>query len=429
MIRCRRRYDIVPFVESVVEDDLFFESVGEGVKYFSSGPVHFVDNLGKYLQTLFRHSVGSPAAGVCHRVEWCPAPGACYLGEEPVLDGVELGTVRRVVHDKDFHPDTVCETHQVLLDDAMAAGVGATAVTENHKHTGFRIEGLEVAVPHTFDVVADKLGGVVAGADREVAGVAGDVVDAVRHNHSAGEGLEVMVVDLGRRCAVNPSVAFEVPDHLLLFGVHADDGYPGLDAGVFRGAYLHKLRIPVLRLAQRQALEEGPALEPCGLEHLPYYVAGHVVPLPKEFAPDLRHGEADPHDALVLRKTRHETGNNPLKRRHPFGVLVEFPFRSAARHALPAIWRGNVVADFKNRLGNGVRRTVKSLGHSLYRTACGARRLACNKMPSVAFFECAEIIHFRLANLYWRFLLHRCNGLEINYKDTKISPVILYLKC
>lgn len=88
MIRCRRRYDIVPFVESVVEDDLFFESVGEGVKYFSSGPVHFVDNLGKYLQTLFRHSVGSPAAGVCHRVEWCPAPGACYLGEEPVLDGV-----------------------------------------------------------------------------------------------------------------------------------------------------------------------------------------------------------------------------------------------------------------------------------------------------------------------------------------------------
>ena len=50
-------------------------------------------------------------------------------------------------------------------------------------------------------------------------------------------------------------------------------------------------------------------------------------------------------------------------------------------------------------------------------------------MPSFAFFECCKVFFFRLANLYWRFLLHQCNDLEINYKDTKISPVILHLKC
>jgi hypothetical protein len=50
-------------------------------------------------------------------------------------------------------------------------------------------------------------------------------------------------------------------------------------------------------------------------------------------------------------------------------------------------------------------------------------------MPSVAFFECCKVLLFHLANLYWRFLLHHCNDLEINHKDMKIFPVILYLKC
>lgn len=67
-----------------------------------------------------------------------------------------------------------------------------------------------MAVPNTLDVVADKLGGFLAGSYREIADVVGDVVDAVWNNHAAGESLEVMVVDLLRRCAVNSSVAFEV---------------------------------------------------------------------------------------------------------------------------------------------------------------------------------------------------------------------------
>ena len=88
-----------------------------------------------------------------------------------------------------------------------------------------------------------------------------------------------------------------------------------------------------------------------------------------------------------------------------------------------------MVEKFKNPFGNGIRRTSKSLAYIPYRASFGARRLACNKMPSFAFFECCKVFFFRLANLYWSFLLHQCNGLEINYKDTKIPPVILHLKC
>lgn len=104
---------------------------------------------------------------------------------------------RRVVHDKDFHLDTVGEVHEVLLDDAVPAGVGPAAVTEDDNHAGIGIELPEMAVPHTLDVVADKLGRVLAGAYREIDRVVGDVVDALRHNRPLGECLKVVVVNLG----------------------------------------------------------------------------------------------------------------------------------------------------------------------------------------------------------------------------------------
>ena len=429
MSRYRRQYEIVPVMERLVEQDMVCEPFLERLSYLPAGLIRFVDNLGKDLQSLARHGACGSAAGVCDGVERCPAPGTCYLGEEPVLDGVELGAVRRVVHDEDFHPDAVGEVHEVLLDDAVAAGVGASAVAEDDKHAGIGIERLEVAVPHALDVVADELGRVVAGAYREVARVAGDVVDAVRHNRPLGEGPEVVVVGLGRGRAVDLPVAPEVADRLLILGVHADDGYPGLDAGVSRRSDFHELGVPVLHLAQRQALEERPALEPRGREHPSDDMAGHVVSPLEELAADLRDIDVKPDDALVLRKPRRVAGDNLFEGRHPLGMLVDLPFRAAARHALPSVWRGDVVGHFMNRLGDGVRRTVKGLCHGLYRAAVGTRCLACNKVPSVAFIKCRKVFHFHLANLYWRFLLHLRNDLEINYKDTKISPVILCLTC
>ena len=427
MSRYGGRYEIVPIMESHVKDDLICEPVLERLAHLPAGFIHFVDNLGKDLQPLFGRGVRCPAAGVCGGVERCPVPGAGYLGEEPVLDGVELGAVRRVVHDKDFHPDAVGEVHEILLDDAVAAGIGPAAVTEDDKHGGIGIERLEMAVPHALDVVAGKLGRVVAGAYREIARVAGDVVDTVRHYRPLGECPKVVVVSLGRGRAVDLPVAPEVADRLLLLGVHTDDGDSCIDAGGLRRANLHELGVPVLHLPQRQALEERPALETCGREHPSDDMTGHVESSLEELAADLRCAEAGPDDILVLRKPRHVTGYDFFEDGHPLGMLVDFLLRTAARHTLPAVGRGNVVGDFINCLGNGIRRTSESLCHSLYRAAVGTRCLACNKMPSIAFFKCGKVIHFHLANLYWRFLLHLCNDLEINYKDTKNSPVISYL--
>ena len=66
------------------------------------------------------------------------------------------------------------------------------------------------------------------------------------------------------------------------------------------------------------------------------------------------------------------------------------------------------VEKFINSLGNGIWRTSKSLAYSPYRASFGTCGLACNKMPSIAFFKCCKVFHFRLANFNWRFLLHHC---------------------
>lgn len=416
-------------MEGRVKYNLRVESVMEGLAHLPSGLVNLVDNPRKHLQPLFGDSAGSPLARILGREQWCPAPGPRYLGKEAVLDGVEFGTVGRIVHDKNFHPDTVGKVHEILFDNIVPAGIGTSAITEDDKHVGIGIELLHVVIPYILDVLTHKFGGVVAGAYRKIAGIACQVVNAMRHNRPIGEGFEVVVERLGRCGAKDLSGTLEIANHLLLLGVYADNGYAGLGTSLFHSINLRKLGIPVLHLAQRKALEECPLPESRVFEHLPYDVRRHDMALFKEHAADLLHAKSEPCDILVLREACHMTGNDVVKNSHPFRVLADFLLCPSSSHALPAIGRIDIVGKFKNCLGNGIWRTSESSAYIAYRTARGARRLARNKMPSIAFFERIKVLHFSFANLYWRFFLHRCNELEINYKDTKIPPVIKCLKC
>ena len=100
MIRYRRRYEVIPFVERVVEDDLSVEPFLERHMHLPLGFKHLVYNLRKDFQSLLCHGICRPAAGIGDGEERHSTPRACYLGEEAVLDGVELGAVGRVVHDR-----------------------------------------------------------------------------------------------------------------------------------------------------------------------------------------------------------------------------------------------------------------------------------------------------------------------------------------
>ena len=111
MIRYGRRNAVVPIMERIVEDDLISESDEERLIHFPFGFIHLVHNLSKDFQTFLCHGICSPAAGISDGEEWSSAPRAGYLGEEAVLNGVELGAIGRVVHDEDPHAKAVGKIH------------------------------------------------------------------------------------------------------------------------------------------------------------------------------------------------------------------------------------------------------------------------------------------------------------------------------
>ena len=111
-----------------IKDDMSFEKFRVGLSHSSLYLVHFVHDFHNHFQACGRDSATGSLASVFHRQERMPVPRFRYLGEETVLDRVELGTVRWIVHDKDAHSDAAGKVDKILLDNVMSAGVGSTAI-------------------------------------------------------------------------------------------------------------------------------------------------------------------------------------------------------------------------------------------------------------------------------------------------------------
>ena len=99
-----------------------------------------------------------------------------------MFDGVVLGAVRRIVHHDYLEPDSLRKPHEVLFHDVVGTGVGSAAVAEYDKHPGVGVGLAQMPVPTVLYVVADKLGGVVAGAYGKVSGVVRDIINAMWDN-------------------------------------------------------------------------------------------------------------------------------------------------------------------------------------------------------------------------------------------------------
>lgn len=81
---------VIPFVELGVENDPSGKSFPISVGDLPACFVNLVDHTGEDLQPCLGHRFRSALAGI-HGGEYrSSAPGARYLGEEPVLDGIVL---------------------------------------------------------------------------------------------------------------------------------------------------------------------------------------------------------------------------------------------------------------------------------------------------------------------------------------------------
>ena len=108
-----------------------------------------------HLQPLLRSGHRGPVGSVLQVQEWRSVPTAGNLREEPVLNGVELGTIRRIMNDK--KPDTqfVGKVHKVLLDDSVRGRVRASAIAQDNEGMCLRVLLTQVLPPDSRDVVAD----------------------------------------------------------------------------------------------------------------------------------------------------------------------------------------------------------------------------------------------------------------------------------
>ena len=429
MGQIERRNKVVPIMERLVKDDMSFDEFRVGIPHGSISLVHLVHNFRDHFQASGRDGAASSLASVFHGQERMSVPRFRYLGEEAVLDRVELGTVRGIVHDKDTHADTAGKVDKVLLDNVMPARVGSAAVAEHREKVGVGVERFQMPVPDPLDVVAHELGGVVVCSNGEVTRVVGDVVDAVGDNRSGGEGREVMVEGLRGRRAVDLPRAFEVSDHLLLLGVYADDGYAGFNAGRLRHGDLFELGVPVLDHAQRQAFGKRPFLKPCRINQLAGNMVRHLVSFFEHQPSYLRNIDVKPSGVLVLGKSRQMRAQDFLEGRHPFGMFVDLALGAASRLADSADARRDFVVKFENSFINGVLAHLQILAQSPCPDAHGTRREGCEIMPPVKLIDGIKILHLDICQTYWRIFRFHCKELEIIYKDTKFSPVINELNC
>ena len=418
---------IIPIVEFGVKNDPSGEFLTVPVGDFPACFIDFVDNAGEDLESGFGHGFCRPVAGIRHRNQRCSAPESGYVGEEPVFDGVVLGAVRRIVHHDYLDPDSLRKPHEVLFHDVVGTGVGSAAVAEYDKHPGVGVGLAQMPVPTVLYVVADKLGGVVAGAYGKVSGVVRDIINAMWDNGSVREGGEVVVERFGRRRAEDGPLSLEVADKLLLLRVNA------YDRDVVFGTHLPdhvdflKLLVPALNFAHGNVFSERPRFKAALADKLSDDVVGDVnVPF-MEFPSYSRSFDVEPHDAFVLRVSRHMLGNHLKECLFPFRMCVGFLLRTASRLADSVAFKACFFTKFTDSFDNRSCGDSQKRAQRSYCATSVPDRFACNKMPSVAFIKRFKECHIFLCNVYWRFLLHICNILFFNYKYTKKSPIICCL--
>ena len=429
MGQIERRNKVVPIMERLVKDDMSFDEFRVGIPHGSISLVHLVHNFRDHFQASGRDGAASSLASVFHGQERMSVPRFRYLGEEAVLDRVELGTVWRIVHDKDTHADTAGKVDKVLLDNVMSARVGSAAVAEHREKVGVGVERFQMPVPNPLDVAAHELGGVVVCSNGEVTRVVGDVVDAVGDNRPGGEGREVMVEGLRGRRAVDLPRALEVSNHLLLLGVYADDGYAGFKAGRLRHGDFFELWVSVIDHAHRQTFDKRPSFKTFYNNHLADNVVRHNISLFEHQPSDLRDTDVKPLRVLVLGKSRQVHVQDFMESRHPFGMCVGFALGTASRLANSAAAWQDLVVKFKNPLINGVLAHLQTLAQSPHSDAHGTRRDGRKIMSPVKLIDGRKILHLDICQTYWRIFRIHCNKLRIIYKDTKFSPIINELNC
>lgn len=330
----------------------------------------------------------------------------------------------------DKKPDTkfVGKVHKILCDDSVRTGIRSSAIAQDNKRMRIRVLPLQVLFPYPCDVVADKSGCVVTDSQCHIADIPCDIVDAVRDNLTIRERGEVVVKGLERSVGQCLSFTLEVPKHLLLLGINADDGKSYTRSLLANGGDLLELLVPVFHILHGEVLIEGAFPKTKRIKELSDKVAGDVISCCGKFIHNLRDAQGYPYHVLILRQASRMRFYDLHDSLRPLGMLGKCTLPSGTRPADTAVSRTFSGEEFLP----SVLKSMCACSHNFTNFAV-AEPLSlevgglCGQEPSsVSFVQRGHIRKIAWRKDFWRSFRYHFKSIAITLKFTKISPVFLY---
>jgi hypothetical protein len=162
----------------------------------------------------------------CHQLDALedhPLARAGPMREQPMLDRVVLGGIRRVVRHTDLDPEPIDQVLQVLLEQVLTGTLAATAIAQQQDRGRSGRERPSPTRPPPLDAVADELAGVMARPQIHMTIIAFHIVQPVGDRHARGGAGEVMIEGREDLLGGEVAVAVEGAQQLLLLRVDAQD--------------------------------------------------------------------------------------------------------------------------------------------------------------------------------------------------------------
>lgn len=412
---------VVPFGQDFVFDDMLVTfTFKEWVTFFLCLIDSSVDRC-EYSESRFGSRFGRHFTGLLNGVEHGTAPDSGNLREEPVLDGIPLGAVGRVVCNPDVDTQFLRGLDEAPFELPAPCVVRSASVAEDEDAFGTWIYVSEVLLPLLHETVTCELGGIVAQPEGHVARIPRDIVDAVGHHLAVGERGVVMVIHLhwlsGVCTAVVPPVRAK---QLLLLGVHAE--YGNAISLTFPSQLLNlpELLITQFAVCHRQSLDRLAAGISFSLDDLPDSVEAYLcMVLLGEYQLYLRGREAEPLRIGFLRKPRYVKRYYLAEDCDVLGVRGEYTLPASSLLPDSTLFEVFTGAKFTTTSVDGVTRNVKDVAHKAYAVYAIPFCNDGDELPPLPFARFFEVLHFLVCHyICWIFRdIHNC--LEFSCNVTK----------
>src|SRR4029450_272719 len=155
----------------------------------------------------------------------------------------------------DRYGDVVHHALEVFLKQMLVTTVAATTIAQEQNRRGVWVQTLAVTVPKQPQAVAGEGGGVPAEPHMYPALIAGEIVDAMRDDHTSGQTGEIMIKGFEGLLAVDFAIAVECSQVFLLLGIDAQDRMASLEKRLDEMSQMAELLAAMRRVTTGQHLE------------------------------------------------------------------------------------------------------------------------------------------------------------------------------